>query len=115
MRIIGLILILCFRLILSCPILSRPLPWQRRMISIVKPAFESKISGIVTRIMSSYYLEALREEANHTDRVKFFFPSHTGGKYAPQSLKDLMMTSLAYDLPELDGLDNFHSPEVVII
>jgi hypothetical protein len=70
-----------------------------------------------TRLSASHhYLEALSLEANHTNRVNFFFPSHNGGKYLPRTLKDLLTTnSFAYDLPELDGLDNFHAPEVRFI
>ena len=44
---------------------------------------------------------------------RFFFPGHNGGQGAPELLKRLVDGGglLHYDLPELDGLDNIHSPE----
>lgn len=42
---------------------------------------------------------------------RYFFPGHNGGKGAPYSIVKLLDKALHYDLPELDELDNIHSPE----
>jgi len=46
-------------------------------------------------------------------KANFFFPGHSGGACLPESFKRLngYGTIFKYDLPELDGLDNIHSPE----
>ena len=46
-------------------------------------------------------------------KYRFFFPGHNGGSGAPTQLKQLVNDGglLRCDLPELDGLDNIHSPE----
>ena len=43
---------------------------------------------------------------------RYFFPGHDGGLYAPQAMLNLYGRNVFhFDLPELDGLDNIHSPE----
>ena len=44
-------------------------------------------------------------------KERFFFPGH-GGQYAPNLIKDMGSSLFDNDLPELDGLDNIHFPEV---
>jgi len=48
---------------------------------------------------------------------KFFFPGHSGGINVPSQLRKIFFDNLdssplKFDLPELDGLDNIHNPEV---
>jgi hypothetical protein len=63
------------------------------------------------------YVEALTNFIDGNTRIhKFFFPGHSGGLYIPKSMSNLSDNGKlwAYDLPELDGLDNIHSPTVSI-
>ena len=70
----------------------------------------------------SPFVDALVEvaERHHHDR-RFYFPSHCGGIILPESFKRLTSQSnsnnslLSFDMPELDELDNIHSPVVSII
>jgi hypothetical protein len=58
------------------------------------------------------YVEALLEVSKPI-RERFFFPGHSGGAFADDQLSQIVgATPLKYDLPELDGLDNIHNPEV---
>ena len=47
---------------------------------------------------------------------QFFFPGHSSGKFIPDLLKEEIFSRTSspfeFDLPELDGLDNVHNPEV---
>lgn len=64
------------------------------------------------------YLDALSAAgSSHLNHRRFYFPSHAGGLYSPNTLKKLLSSgkntsALSYDLPELDELDNLHGPEV---
>lgn len=67
------------------------------------------------------FLSALKEVFNEVGTENnFFFPGHCGGKFSPKSLNFLKNKIndegsgdfFLYDLPELDGLDNIHCPEV---
>jgi len=46
---------------------------------------------------------------------QFFFPGHRSGNCAPSQLLTNLIgkEALQFDLPELDGLDNIHNPEVL--
>ena len=44
---------------------------------------------------------------------RYFFPGH-GGMIFPKFVKDIGRNFFLHDLPELDGLDNIHFPEVTI-
>ena len=47
-------------------------------------------------------------------RRQYFFPSHQSGNYTSDKMKGLIgADAFYYDLPELDGLDNIHNPEVL--
>ncbi len=70
------------------------------------------------------FIDALKSVAPSLQH-RYFFPGHCGGLCAPAALVDLLSSSnsvaadgedrnsvLSYDLPELDGLDNLHNPQV---
>jgi len=59
---------------------------------------------------STPYVDAL---LSSVDLIKhrYFFPGHNGGKGSPNSIINILKNALYYDLPELDELDNIHSPE----
>jgi hypothetical protein len=42
---------------------------------------------------------------------RYFFPGH-GGMNFPKFVEEIGSNSFFHDLPELDGLDNIHCPEV---
>ena len=45
-------------------------------------------------------------------KERYFFPGHNGGEFSPKSVRKVYGSELfSMDLPELDGLDNIHSPE----
>lgn len=56
---------------------------------------------------SSPFFDALIS-INPSLKERYFFPGHCGGKYLPYNFKSSI--SFCHDLPELDGLDNIHSP-----
>ena len=47
---------------------------------------------------------------NLTIGDRYFFPGHNGGMNIPMPMREV---TFQHDLPELDGLDNIHSPEVL--
>ena len=57
------------------------------------------------------YVDALINEADDT-RDSYFFPGHSSGSFLPKELRAFGSELFKYDLPELDGLDNIHCPEV---
>jgi arginine/lysine/ornithine decarboxylase len=54
-------------------------------------------------------VKASRDIPHH----RYFFPGHAGGTSISESFRKVLMTEdvLTLDLPELDELDNLHSPE----
>lgn len=57
------------------------------------------------------YFDALNE-VMHDIKDRYFFPGHRGGEFAPSNMiRRYGKPIFDLDLPELDGLDNIHSPE----
>lgn len=74
----------------------------------------AKLTKKLHELSATPYLTALRDSVS-TLKHRFFFPGHSG--YAvSNAFNELVGGSqpCTYDLPELDELDNIHSPEVQI-
>lgn len=83
----------------------------QRSVSIHCKDVQSELDSSRSTIGKTPYIDSLIRENEHIGD-RYFFPSHTGGKFIPDTMLSLIKSHsiFEYDLPELDGLDNIHSP-----
>lgn len=85
-------------------------------------AYTNTIKSIFTRSTAlkcisgdkAAFMESILRAVSDLDvDSRYFFPGHQGGKRAPQSIVEQLGEAVFnLDVPELDGVDNIHSPEV---
>lgn len=102
-------IILSYYFILNCNGFNRP-----TNLYFVNKHINTRYSKFSLRSLSQEeipILSALNEVVPILED-RYFFPGHCGGQYAPKILRQLYGSDIFHlDVPELEGLDNIHSPD----
>ena len=80
----------------------------------ISASFNARLPALRSASLNQDEIPLISSLAEVTPPIKerYFFPGHNGGEFSPKSVRKVYCSELfAMDLPELDGLDNIHSPE----
>ena len=83
---------------------------MRALSSLTVTSSQTDLECSIETDATAPFCDALRT-VKQTLKHRFFFPGH-GGLCIPKFVEDIGSNSFTYDMPELDGLDNIHFPEV---